>query len=131
MNAMTVVSRARGCLPFILVGGVAFLSLFFGFVGAAVLGAVAPGTVAFAADMACDGTVDHSTYSYSYRPGQRGTSQVWTCTSASGEETQIVGKTYVYASLVFSAGSAVVLGLLATGAGAFMRRVWPQVHRPR
>src|SRR5690606_33497036 len=85
-------------------------SLFLGFVGAAVLGAVAPGTVGFAAELACAGTVDHTTERYSYKPGQSGTSQEWTCTSATGESTRIVGPTYVYAALVFSAGSVAVLG---------------------
>lgn len=107
-----------------VIASVLGISLFCGFVGAAVLGAVAPGTIGFAAELACAGTVDHSTYSYSYKPGQRGTSQVWTCTAATGETTPIVGRTYVYAALTFSAGSAVVLGLLGAVAWGFLRRLF-------
>lgn len=106
------------------VGAAVFVvvSLFSGFVGAAILGAVAPGTVGFAAELACDGTVDHYFYGYSYKPGQSGTSQEWTCTSASGEKERIVGMTFVYAGLVFSAGAAVALGVLVIAAWLIGRR---------
>lgn len=98
------------------------ISLFLGFVGAAVLTALAPRTVAFAAELACDGTMNHSSTAYQYKPGQRGTLQEWTCTAASGETTRIVGPTYLYASLTFSAGSFVLLGVLVTIARLVRRR---------
>lgn len=99
-------------------------SLFTGFVGAAIIGALAPGTVGFAAELACAGTVRHSSFDYSYKPGQAGTSQEWTCTSANGTTERIVGKTFVYAGAVFSAGAAVLLGVLGLLGWRLVRGFW-------
>jgi hypothetical protein len=97
-------------------------SLFLGFVGAAVLAGVAPTTVGFAADLACAGVVEHTSQAYSYKPGQSGISQEWTCTSAGGETQRIVGLTYVYAAAIFSAGIAAVLGVLAAVGWLLLKR---------
>ncbi len=99
-------------------------SLFTGFVGAAIIGALAPGTIGFAAELACDGTVRHSSFDYSYKPGQAGTSQEWTCTPANGTTERIVGKTFVYAGAVFSAGTAVLLGVLGLLGWRLVRGFW-------
>jgi len=98
------------------------ISLFLGFVGGAVLAAVAPNTVGFAAELACAGVVEHTSQAYSYKPGQSGITQEWTCTSAGGETKRIVGPTYVYAAIVFSAGVAAVLGVLAVVGWSLLKR---------
>jgi len=94
--------------------GVAFtvalgVSLFLGFVGAAVAGALLPRTVIFAADMACPGGVRHDSFNYSYKPGQRGTAQVFTCELPGQAPRDITGVTFVYAGLSFSAAALVLL----------------------
>ena len=118
--------RTRTSAMAIVLAWLTGLGLFLGFVGAAVIGATAPKTIAFAAEMACDGTVDHETLAYSYKPGQRGTSQEWTCTTASGESTRIVGITYLYAALVFSAGSVALLVGLCLLVWVFLWRRIPK-----
>ncbi|MCO5174289.1 MAG: hypothetical protein M9914_08855 [Trueperaceae bacterium] len=90
------------------------VALFIGYVGAAVIGAVAPGTVAFANDMACGGgTALHHSYGYSYKPGQTGVSQVFSCQLPDGTIEDVTLQTFLYAGLVFSGGAFVVLALLA------------------
>lgn len=118
--------RSRRVVTVAVLAWLLGLGLFLGFVGAAVIGATAPQTIAFAAEMACDGTVDHETLAYSYKPGQRGTSQEWTCTTASGESTRIVGITYLYAALVFSAGSVALLVGLCVLVWVFLWRRRPK-----
>lgn len=90
------------------------VALFIGYVGAAIVGAVAPGTVAFANGMACqDGTALHDSYGYSYKPGQSGVSQVFSCQLPDGTVENVTLQTFLYAGLVFSGGAFVVLALLA------------------
>lgn len=94
--------------------GVAFtvalgVSLFLGFVGAAVAGALLPRTVMFAADMACPGGMKHDSFNYSYKPGQRGTAQVFTCELPGQAPRDITGVTFVYAGLSFSAAALLLL----------------------
>ncbi len=96
-------------------------SLFTGFVSAAVLGAVVPQTVGFAAEMACPGQVSHDSYNYSYKPGQHGTAQQFTCLVPGQAPQEITGKTFVYAGLSFSAGALVLIALLWSFVGRFVR----------
>lgn len=98
------------------------ISLFLAFVGGAVLAAVAPSTAGLAAELACAGVVDHTSQAYSYKPRQSGITLKWTCTSAGGKTKRIVGPTYVYAAVVFSAGIAAVLGVLAAVGWSLLKR---------
>lgn len=106
----------RGAVWGVVVVALLGVSLFTGFVGAAVIGALAPRSVMFAADMACPGVVSHDSVGYSYKPGQRGVAQVFTCTVA-GEERDIILATFGYAGLTFSAAAFAVLLLLAVTVG--------------
>ena len=117
--------RSRRVVTIVVAAWILGTGLFLGFVGAAVIGATAPRTIAFAAEIACDGNVDHETLSYRYLTGESGTSQEWTCVSASGESERIVGITYLYAALVFSAGSVVLLGVLGLLVWVFLWRRAP------
>lgn len=109
--------------------GVVGTSLFFGFVGAAMIGALAPRSIMFAAEMACPGGVQHNSFSYSYKPGQRGTSQVFRCEFPGQSPTDITGLTFVYAGLSFSAAALIVLltlwALIWQRLTAFFNRVRP------
>lgn len=111
--------RRRTIMGFVL-AGVVVASLFFGFVGAAIIGALAPRSVMFAADMACPGGVQHNSYDYSYKPGQRGTSQEFRCDLPGQASTDITGTTFVYAGLSFSAAALIVLLVL-------WALLWPRV----
>lgn len=108
--------RVAGRTPLKVIGFVALIgvALFCGFVGAAVVGAVFPRSVAFANAMACKGgTAQHDSYNYSYKPGQQGVSQVFSCVMPDGEIKTVTLRTFLYAGLVFSGGAFVVLALLA------------------
>ncbi len=97
-------------------------SLFVGFVGAAVIGAVFPKSVMFAADMACAGTVSHDSFDYSYKPGQHGTSQEFECLVPGQEPQRIVGKTFLFAGLTFSGGAFVVMLIALAMLGNLVHR---------
>lgn len=103
---------------------VTLLSLWFGFVGAAIIGAVAPQAVMFAADMACPGGVKHDSFDYSYKPGQRGTSQVFRCELPGQAPKEITGLTFVYAGLSFSAAVLVLLLLSWAFVKPLLARFW-------
>lgn len=108
--------RVAGRTPLKVIGFVMLVgvALFCGFVGAAVVGAVFPRSVAFANAMACQGgTAQHDSYGYSYKPGQYGVNQVFSCVMPDGEVKTVTLRTFLYAGLVFSGGAFVVLGLLA------------------
>ncbi len=108
--------RVAGRTPLKVIGFVALIgvALFCGFVGAAVVGAVFPRSVAFANAMACKGgAAQHDSYNYSYKPGQQGVSQVFSCVMPDGEVKTVTLQTFLYAGLVFSGGAFVVLALLA------------------
>lgn len=109
------------------------LSLFAGFVGAAIIGAVAPSTVAFANGMACrGGTPSHASYDYSYKPGQRGTAQVFSCQQPDGSVRDATGATFVYAGATFSAGALVLLTLLVLVGWPILRRMLKRlINSPR
>lgn len=110
----------KGTVTGVVIAVLLGISLFWGVVAAAVIGAVAPKTVLFAAEMACAGTVTHESVGYSYKPGQQGVAQLFTCT-IDGERRNIILPTFLYAGLTFSAGVFVVLLLLAAFLGPRLR----------
>lgn len=104
------------------------MSLWFGFVGAAVIGAVAPRAVMFAADMACPGGVKHDSFDYLYKPGQRGTSQVYMCELPGQAPKEITGRTFVYAGLSFSAAALVFLLVAWAFVKPLLARFWHRIR---
>ena len=117
-------SRAGGCLAFVRGGmllAVLPVSLFIGLMIATIGGVIHPPIVEVVLPRVCEGDARLHTEGYSYKPGQHGTSMVYTCTDASGESREITLKVLGAATLFYSAILAAILLPLAWLAGRFMR----------
>lgn len=100
---------AMGCGWLGMVG----VSLFVGLMIATAGGAVYPPIVARPAALICDGEVELKTSNYSYEPGRRVTSHVFTCVSADGERKTILWQALGVSMLIYS---GIVFVLLHLGA---------------
>lgn len=98
------------------------MSLFIGFVGVAVTGALAPNAVRFGGALACSGTVVSESTQYSYKPGQHGVAREFYCLADDGTTQAITGRTFVYSSLLVAAAALVVLTLLFLFVRGSLRR---------
>ncbi len=109
--APMVEGRANGCLMAIRVGillAMLPISLFCGLMVASIGGVIYPPVVQVTTPWVCDGDSQLHTRDYSYKPGQHGTSMVFTC-SEDGEDKDITMKVFGAATLLYSAISCALL----------------------
>lgn len=112
-TATTPASSRRRWLSLGLIP-LAGVSLFTGLMVASVGGALYPPLTRIAAPLACDGEFSIETYTYSYKPGQRGSGYQTICVDrATGERKDVSLPTFLWNSAIFAGVAFVPLLLLA------------------
>lgn len=87
------------------------VSLFIGLMIASAGGALHPPLLTVAAPVLCDGDMDITSRSYSYKPGQRGTSHTIRC-ERQGRVEEVTLRAIGVSTLIYGAGAWVLLTLL-------------------